>query len=92
MTVYHIWSETYDRQMADIFDIQDDVAQAITEALKLHLTANADRPTENTQAYALYLEAPGLVDSEGKKMTSIRAWRFWTVRLSLIPRLPKPGG
>ena len=57
---YHIWSETYDRQMADIFDIQDDVAQAITEALKLHLTANAERPTENTQAYALYLEALAL--------------------------------
>jgi tetratricopeptide (TPR) repeat protein len=46
--------------MADIFDIQDDVAQAITEALKLHLTANAERPTENTQAYALYLEALAL--------------------------------
>ncbi len=57
---YHIWSETYDRQMADIFDIQDDVAQAITEALKLHLTANAERPTQNTQAYALYLEALAL--------------------------------
>ena len=57
---YHIWSETYDRQMADIFDIQDDVAQAITEALKLHLTANAERPTENTQAYAMYLEALAL--------------------------------
>lgn len=57
---YHIWSETYDRQMADIFDIQDDVAQAITEALKLHLTANTERPTENTQAYALYLEALAL--------------------------------
>jgi tetratricopeptide (TPR) repeat protein len=46
--------------MADIFDIQDDVAQAITEALKLHLTANAERPTENTQAYAMYLEALAL--------------------------------
>ena len=57
---FHIWSETYDRQMADIFDIQDDVAQAITKALKLHLTPNAERATENTQAYALYLEALAL--------------------------------
>jgi tetratricopeptide (TPR) repeat protein len=57
---FHMWSETYDRQMADIFDIQDDVAQAITEALKLQLTTNAERPTENTQAYALYLEALAL--------------------------------
>jgi len=57
---YHIWSETYDRQMADIFDIQDDVALAITEALKLHLTSDAERPTQNSEAYALYLEALAL--------------------------------
>jgi TolB-like protein len=57
---YHIWSETYDRQMADIFDIQDEVSQAITDALKLHLSATAERPTENSEAYALYLEALAL--------------------------------
>jgi TolB-like protein len=54
---YHLWSETYNRQMADIFDIQDDVAGAITDALQLHLTPQADRPTQNMDAYALYLEA-----------------------------------
>lgn len=58
---YHIWSETYDRKMADIFDIQDDVAGAITTALQLHLAPGAvpaaNRPTENAEAYSLYLEA-----------------------------------
>lgn len=58
---YHIWSETYDRKMADIFDIQDDVAGAITTALQLHLAPDispeAERPTENLEAYGLYLEA-----------------------------------
>ena len=54
---FHIWSETYDRQMADIFDIQDDVAGKITDALQLHLTSSADRPAQNAEAYALYLEA-----------------------------------
>jgi TolB-like protein len=54
---YHIWSETYNRQMADIFDIQDDVAGAITDALQLHLTPGSDRQTQNAEAYALYLEA-----------------------------------
>jgi len=57
----HIWSETYDRNMADIFQIQDDVAGAITVALQLHLApanrGEADRPTENLEAYSLYLEA-----------------------------------
>ncbi len=57
---FHIWSETYDRQMADIFDIQDDVAGAITDALQLHLTSGSDRPTQNAEAYALYLEALAL--------------------------------
>lgn len=60
---FHIWSDTYDRQMADIFDIQDDVAGAITNALKIRLTSAPDRPTENAEAYALYLEALALVDS-----------------------------
>jgi len=54
---FHIWSETYDREMADIFDIQDDVASAITGELKLRLVPPANRPTENIDAYAIYLEA-----------------------------------
>jgi TolB-like protein len=61
---FHIWSETYDRQMADIFDIQDEVANAITDALKLHLTPGTDRPTDSPEAYALYLEALAQLNSE----------------------------
>jgi TolB-like protein len=60
---FHIWSESYDRQMADIFDIQDEVASAITDALKLHLTPASDKPTNNPEAYALYLEALAQLDS-----------------------------
>jgi TolB-like protein len=58
---FHIWSETYDRQMTDIFDIQDDVASAITDALKLHLSPTSDRPTNNMDAYALYLQVLAMV-------------------------------
>jgi TolB-like protein len=58
---FHIWSDTYDRQMDDIFDIQDDVARAIKTALQLHLVSDliveADRSTQDTEAYALYLES-----------------------------------
>ena len=59
---FHIWSETYDRQMADIFDIQDEVANAITDALKLHLAPASDRPTNNSEAYALHLEVLAQLD------------------------------
>jgi tetratricopeptide (TPR) repeat protein len=49
--------------MADIFDIQDDVAGAITDALQLHLAPVSDRPTHSPEAYALYLEALAQLDS-----------------------------
>ena len=55
----HIWSESYDRTMTDIFAVQDDVAAAIIDALQIHISANPTRgrPTENTEAYALFLKA-----------------------------------
>ncbi|MFT5501816.1 MAG: TolB-like protein, partial [Woeseiaceae bacterium] len=57
---YHVWSETYDRKLEDVFAIQDDVAGAITSELKLRLAPTADRTTSNTEAYALYLQALAL--------------------------------
>jgi len=55
----HVWSETYDRTITDIFAVQDDVASAIIDALQIHVGANPTRgrPTENTEAYALFLKA-----------------------------------
>jgi TolB-like protein len=54
-----IWSETYDRTMTYIFALQDDVAAAIINALKIHVgnTPTRGRPTENPEAYALFLKA-----------------------------------
>ena len=55
----HIWSETYNRTLDDIFAVQDDVAAAIIDALQIHVGVNPTRgrPTENTEAYALFLKA-----------------------------------
>jgi adenylate cyclase len=56
---YHIWSETYDRQLEDVFAIQDELSRAIVDALKLRLaTAQTDLvvPTTNMEAYNLYLK------------------------------------
>jgi adenylate cyclase len=58
-TGYHIWSETYDRQLEDVFAIQDEISRAIVDALKLQLVdAQPDLvvPTRNIQAYNLYLK------------------------------------
>jgi TolB-like protein/Tfp pilus assembly protein PilF len=53
---FHLWSERYDRQMKDLFDVQDEIARAITERLKVSLSAGVIRSTENPEAYALYLK------------------------------------
>ena len=56
----HLWAETYDRQLKDIFAIQSEVAQKIAGALQatlspLELEHIAKKPTENLDAYAFYL-------------------------------------
>lgn len=57
---FHLWSETYDRQLDDIFAVQEEIAEAITGQLELTLTAEdrnslARRRTEDLEAYDLYL-------------------------------------
>jgi len=58
---YHLWSETYDEDIADILAIESDVAQRVAGALKVTLLADEQerlqrRPTENQEAYDLYLQ------------------------------------
>ncbi len=54
----HIWSDTYDRTITDIFAVQDDVAAAIIDALQIHVgvAPSRGRPTEDSAAYALFLK------------------------------------
>ena len=57
----YLWSDTYDREWEDIFEIQSDIAQRIAEELKTVLTPEEiknieKRPTENLEAYNYYLE------------------------------------
>ena len=58
---YHIWSERYDRELEDIFDVQDEIALSVVDALKVKLlgaekAAVLKRYTENVEAYQLYLK------------------------------------
>jgi serine/threonine-protein kinase len=56
---YHLWSETYDRQLEDVFAIQDEISHAIVDALKLRLGSDAETlvaPAKNIEAYTLYLK------------------------------------
>ncbi|MEX2281132.1 MAG: BTAD domain-containing putative transcriptional regulator, partial [Gemmatimonadota bacterium] len=57
-TGYHMWSEEYDRELRDIFAMQEEIAQAIADALELRLprrVATRARHTPSLEAYDLYL-------------------------------------
>jgi TolB-like protein/DNA-binding winged helix-turn-helix (wHTH) protein/Flp pilus assembly protein TadD len=56
---YHVWSETYDRKLDDIFKIQDDIAGSVVKALKVSLMGGVlpeSAGTQNVEAYNLYLQ------------------------------------
>jgi len=85
----HLWSETYDRELTDIFAIQEEIANAIVDALRSQLgqskiaatavTVRAD--TDNLEAYQLYLKARELFIARKNLEESIRlssASRRWT--------------
>ena len=57
----HLWSETFDRDMQEVFAIQDEITRAIVDALEMQLIGAGDQPlakhgTYNTDAYQLYLQ------------------------------------
>jgi adenylate cyclase len=57
---YHVWSKTYDRQLDDIFKVQDEIAGAVVSALQISLSANAARgapKSSSADSYALLMQA-----------------------------------
>src|SRR5213596_3190397 len=58
---YNLWSETYDREMGDVFAVEDEISHAIMRALQVHLVSGDSltflrRPTRDVEAYELYLK------------------------------------
>jgi serine/threonine-protein kinase len=57
---YHLWSERWDRELDDVFEVQDEIAAAIADRLQVTLAASgpalARPPTSNVEAYRLYLK------------------------------------
>lgn len=52
---YHVWSETYDRKLTDVFAVQDEIAQAVVSTLRLKLLPPSTGRTANPQAHVEYL-------------------------------------
>ena len=68
----HLWSETYDRELKDVFAIQDDIAQSIVNALKMTLTPKERRSiqyvaTSDAKAFDHYLRGRSFMYSMSKR-------------------------
>ena len=86
-TGYSLWSQTYDRQMRDVFKTQDEIAAAVVKALKVSLLeppADLVRPTRNDEAYELYLQARALA-STGATPNMAKAYADLKRAVSLDP-------
>ena len=86
----HLWAETYDRDLADVFAIQSDIAQQIATALEAKLApeekARLDaRPTTNSEAYVLYLTGRG-VEEAVNRSDEIEAEQLYVQATALDPR------
>jgi adenylate cyclase len=62
---YHLWSERYDRELKDVFAIQDEIAHKIVQSLEVELSDTEKRllnrvPTKSIEAYDFYIRYPGI--------------------------------
>ena len=88
---FHLWSETYDRKLADIFQVQDEIAKTIVDRLRIEL-APADQqvaqhqqvPTQNVEAYELYLQGRAIWKRRGEENLK-RAIEFYQQAIARDP-------
>jgi len=86
---YHLWSERYDRELKDIFEVQDDIARAIADRLKVTLKGGRQLSvragTSNLEAYELYLKGRALLYRGGLDLR--RGAKCFERAVSLDPHL-----
>jgi serine/threonine protein kinase/Tfp pilus assembly protein PilF len=71
---YHLWAERFDRQVEDIFDLQNEVSQKIVDALKISLTDSerqllTQKPTDDLRAYDFYMRGREMLYLKGRRNT-----------------------
>ncbi len=87
---YHLWSAEYDRPMADMITIQDDISRSVAQNLQIRLTRDtaqrfAARRSENSQAYQTYLQAR-YYEQQRKRDSNNRAIELYRRVLSADPK------
>lgn len=89
---YHLWAETYDRRMADVFAIQEEIAGTIATTLKLRLGAGGKlvRPgTQDLEVYHLYLRGRFFWNQRSPEGLR-RSVEYFTQAIELDPAFPLP--
>jgi TolB-like protein len=84
----HRWSETYDRQIGDIFKLQDDIAAAVVTALTGSLDAEAparNKAAPNVDAYAAYLQGRELMHNASSKDDLQKASEYFRQAIGIDP-------
>lgn len=87
---FHVWSNTYDATLTDIFDLQERLAREITSRLKVVLASGGNRlvakATDNPEAYTLFVEAQSLVN---RRIEFPRAIELLTQATTLDPNFSR---
>jgi adenylate cyclase len=86
----HLWADRYDRELTDIFAIQDEIAHAIVEQLKVRLLPQekksiAQAPTDNVEAYTYYLRGRQFFHRHSRSYYEL-AKRMFTKAVELDPK------
>lgn len=94
VTGRYLWSERYDLPLNDVLVLQDNVAQQVFSALRVHLTEGdrariAARDTDNLDAWLLSYQAYGEY-LKFDRAANLRAREFWSRAAALDPRWPRP--
>jgi len=74
---YHLWSETYDRQLADVFEVQDELSRSIVNTLRPKLTVARPMPSEETTSGPLFVPATANLDAY---TAYLKGRFFWNTR------------
>jgi serine/threonine-protein kinase len=87
----HLWAQTYDRDLADIFAIQSDIARSIAEQLEAKLAPEekariVQQPTANPEAYLFYMQANQLAHVAASKQDALDAENLYTRAIALDPK------
>src|SRR5207248_2734606 len=89
----HLWADTFDRKLTDIFSVESDVAKAIADQLRAKLTGEeeqviATKPTENTEAYDAYLRGLAYTLKAGANdpVNALRAQKYLKEAVRLDPK------